>query len=280
MKKMFKVFALALLIIFAFTACPDNGGGGHTHNWSVWATTTSANCTAAGLQTRTCSESDCPTPTQTQPIAILGHNWNWGSYSSGTGARSCQRGGCSVTAGIGDTGQGGGVIFYASSFTFYQTAIDTTGVTRYYLEAAPRNIAGTHMWAASNGLIPGLSQDNTEETDWAIGRGLKNTLIINAETYSTPAANATRTGSHGNGTRTDWFLPSRHELNELYIRRAVVNTSSVVLGGSVLETGMGIFWSSSQNHSLSARARNFNDGDLYGTSKNDDRFNVRAVRAF
>jgi len=40
---------------------------------------------------------------------------------------------------LGDTGPGGGKIFYVnpSGFTLYRTATDATGITAHYLEAAP-----------------------------------------------------------------------------------------------------------------------------------------------
>ena len=55
------------------------------------------------------------------------HDWNWATYVSGDGPnggiRKCQRGnGCTATAGVGDTGPGGVVIFQGSDLgAWYQS---------------------------------------------------------------------------------------------------------------------------------------------------------------
>jgi hypothetical protein len=70
------------------------------------------------------------------------------------------------------------------------------------------------------------------------------------------------------GGKSDWFLPSKDELNALHEQRATV-------GGF----GSGHYWSSSQYAANSAWAQNFTHGSQYGNSKNGA-FGVRPVRAF
>jgi len=187
---------------------------------------------------------------------------------------------------IGQTGPGGGIIFYVADglsgrptgFTVhgYGTAGDEgyfASYTAYYLEAAPENITGNQQWASISDLIPGLSQNSSDQTDWVIGRGRMNTAIIIARgknhstPYTTPAASACavlRTGD-----KDDWFLPSRNELNVLAQIRGqhgIPNT--------------GLFWSSSQTNSSYAWSQDFStgyQGNYYGKNRN---YSVRAVRAF
>jgi len=209
----------------------------------------------------------CPETRQIDPTSAIGHIWNWDTHIAGSGLRECQYPGCTVTAGIGDIGQRGGIIFYANEegFTFFQNATDTTGVTRHYLEASPADL-GNFQWASLQQLIPGLSQNGGDQTDWAIGRGMKNTEIIIAHgianSYTTNAATAAR------GLGADWFLPSRDELNEIFQNRAVVGN-----------LGTSWFWSSSQDDAHFAWDQNFAGGGQNVASKRHFGA-VRAVRAF
>ena len=227
----------------------------------------------------------------------LGHDWNatQETVSEGVQAKTCKRVGCTEKTAfafsykIGNTGPGGGIIFFVADgvgnlagadgalgtgtakttpgFTFFQNASDSVGVTRYYLEVATTTIA-SQQWASANHLIPGLSQNSTDDTDWAIGRGMKNTEIIIAHgvatvpSYITQVATSARTG-------TDWFLPSKNELNELASRRNHANIN--ITSGS--------FWSSSQYDSSTAWSQYFGSGGQDGGGKvgNDD---VHAIRAF
>jgi len=177
----------------------------------------------------------------------------------------------------GDTVPGGGRVFYRDNAGFtVQGYSDGAGptdylnfatYTAYYLEAATTNTAGSQYWASAQHLIPNLSQNSTDQTDWVIGRGRLNTALIiahgNANTYTTPAASACAALGAG------WFLPSRNELNELYMQRALFSMTTDIL------------WSSSQFNIANAWHQRFNiglqgaDGGKYTTSPS-----VRAIRAF
>ena len=73
----------------------------------------------------------------------------------------------------------------------------------------------------------------------------------------------------GGTTYGDWYLPSKHELNLLYLQKTVV-------GGF---NNMGFYWSSSEFASLFAWYQDFYDG-YQGYNIKDYTFYVRAVRAF
>ncbi|MCL2762991.1 MAG: hypothetical protein FWD36_07300 [Treponema sp.] len=169
----------------------------------------------------------------------------------------------SVPHEIGATGPGGGIIFYYDPTGFTMT---DTGETCHYLEAAPVDMATMRAWASS-----GFTATNIPGTETAIGTGRRNTALILATDPGAPAARACRNYSH-NG-KSDWFLPSSDELNQLYLNRSAV--------GNML--GIGWFWWSSSQVSPyynSAWGQNFGEGGyLYiGAKLNDN--NVRPVRAF
>ena len=158
---------------------------------------------------------------------------------------------------IGDTGPGGGIIFYRNPDSFTMT---DTGETAHYLEAAPVN-QGNLAWASANFTATDISGTETD-----IGTGRKNTVLILAVDSNAPAALACN--NYTNNGMNDWFLPSRDELNELYRQKNHLGISS------------GYFWSSSQSFSNGARYQYFDYGDRSDNLKYVDTFNVRAIRAF
>jgi hypothetical protein len=256
------------------------------HAYGAWDTT--ATCTAAGTETRTCTRNCGETgDTDTRPVGALGHlvnSWDWTTYNSSAGRGvSCTRTGC--TGGglpvIGDTGPGGGIIFYVAPTTGYTVegygnsgdAGYFASYTAYYLEAAPNDISGNPLWASRNSdLIPGLSQNQNDETDRAIGRGRMNTEIIIAHGidngYTTPAASACAV------LGTDWFLPSLNELYELY---KLYQTNGK---GSYGNLTPNMYWSSSQYNTSQAWFHNFIINVNNYFVKDNSTYYVRAVRAF
>jgi hypothetical protein len=249
---------------------------GHEGLNAIPATCTTEGNTGTGICIRTgCGQTLTGTVTP-----ALGHDH---SIIAGSGSLVCRRIGCNHQYAIGDTGPAGGIIFYvADGQEGRQTSITVGGLagsfntyTAYYLEAYPSDIDGTRRWVESpnhNDLIPGLSQNVTDQTDWVIGRGRMNTAIIIArgisEGYETQAATAC--AALGDG----WFLPSRNELNELYKLYAANGKNNY----GNLTTDW--YWSSSQaSHSLPHR-QNFSDGTQNSSNSKPAQLNVRAVRAF
>jgi hypothetical protein len=72
------------------------------------------------------------------------------------------------------------------------------------------------------------------------------------------------------GGYSDWFLPSKDELNLVY-----VNLKLYALGGFT----DGYYWSSSEDSADFALYQRFSSGNQSGTGKYST-FRVRAVRAF
>ncbi len=125
----------------------------------------------------------------------------------------------------GDTGPGGGIVFYVAATPF--ACGPTLASTCTYLEAAPSGWSvtlasgcqrrGTSIidplcpWSGNS--IDFSETDTVSGTDTAIGTGYANTVAIIGGSTSGIAANASQ--AYRGGGKTDWYLPSRDELNEL-----------------------------------------------------------------
>ena len=311
MKKTVFFYLLVIILAFSINGCRNKTTPCAHPSWGAWIY--SANiCTTSGTRTRTCS--NCP-EIQIEYISALGHDHSIFISTTATCTVSgnttyqcsrcdhinikpeaafghdhfesliCKRDNCTHQYSLGDTGPGGGRIFYVADgvggrypFTLFMHATDTLGITAHYLEVAPAHFPPTFAWASGTGwntLIPNLSQNSTDETDWAIGRGKKNTAIIIAHgsnsnpAYSTPAATAcVEYAVSGFETfKGDWFLPSRNELHQLFINR-------VAVGGTFQ-----VYLSSSQSSANHAWRQNLNSGAQVFDSKNVSAF-ARAIRAF
>jgi hypothetical protein len=104
-------------------------------------------------------------------------------------------------------------------------------------------------------------------TTTAIGTGQENTTAIVLQSGCTSGA-AWLCNHLTEGGYTDWYLPSKDELNKLYLNR-------VAIGGFVSL----YYWSSSEYAANSVWYQNFNNGYQYSLIKGFPR-RVRAVRAF
>lgn len=147
---------------------------------------------------------------------------------------------------IGDTGPAGGKVFYVTDGGLHG------------LEAAPADLTAA-VWGCFGAAI---FADGT-----AVGTGERNTaaIVFGCSTAGTAAKIVYAYALNG---YTDWFLPSKDELNLLYAQKAVV-------GGFVSN----YYWSSSQINSVNAWIQYFPSGSQNGLSK-DHTDGVRAVRAF
>jgi hypothetical protein len=148
---------------------------------------------------------------------------------------------------IGDTGPAGGKVFY----------ITDTG--RHGLEAAPVDQSSGIEWGCYGTVVGGTSE--------AIGTGNDNTVAINAQCGTGTAASIA--ASYSLNGFSDWYLPSKDELNLLYAQKTVV-------GGFA----SGYYWSSTEDGSSAAWVQGFFNGLQYDYLKNDASIRVRAVRAF
>ena len=210
--------------------------------------------------------------------------------TSTTVALACAQGGA-CTVGV-DTGPGGGIVFYYSAVAFISAGSDC-GSNCHYLEAATNT--GSSPWTdvARTWATNVNSYNRTEVAGadgTAIGTGYQNTLDIVALTGNMAATSAAvEAHAYQGGGKTDWFLPSKEELNELckYSRNQTTGiTSEICTSGEIRSDffphfGM-TYWSSSEASSIRSWAQDF----MYGHQsynfggKTDLAFAVRPVRAF
>jgi hypothetical protein len=101
----------------------------------------------------------------------------------------------------------------------------------------------------------------------AIGTGNQNTIAIEAG-CTTPGTAADICANLTLGGYSDWYLPSKDELNEMYLNKGIIGGFS-----------SGYYWSSTEKNSTTAWMQVFYGGTQYSSAKSNG-FNARAVRAF
>ena len=179
-------------------------------------------------------------------------------------------GGGGTTYNIGDTGPGGGIVFYynATGFTVYQDKDDTVGITCNYLEVAPEDL-GPVTWASFASSVTGLAEDT-------IGSGKANTDII-ITAYPKPVDNASNNAAwacvdyRGPENKDDWFFPNLGELEQVYLNLVKDKTGHGFLSG---------YWASyCDADPEDAKGLFFNTGFTFGGGK-DYSYTVRPIRAF
>ena len=145
---------------------------------------------------------------------------------------------------------------YEGDIIFY---IDGTG--EHGLACAPSD--------QSTGIVWYSSYVTTSATGTAVGTGQTNTNAIvgtiGAGSYAAQLCNDLDLNGH-----TDWFFPSKDELNLLYI-----NLHQAGLGNF----GGTVYWSSSETGSAPAWRQNFSTGTQFTYDKPNTAY-IRAIRAF
>ena len=154
---------------------------------------------------------------------------------------------------IGDTHQGG-VVFY----------LDGNGGG---LIAAPSDQSSA-TWGCYGTIISGA--DGT-----AIGTGNQNTIDIEAD-CTTAGTAADICANLTLGGYSDWFLPSKDELNKMYDN---IGPGDELGLGNVGNFSDNVYWSSTEVDSSVAWLQSFSNGFQFYPSKNFTN-DVRAVRAF
>jgi hypothetical protein len=215
---------------------------------------------------------------------------------------------------VGNTGPGGGIVFYVSADPFTSTGSDCN-TTCKYLEAAPADQSTGIVWATTaafcylNASNEGASdcqansiyslaagQDASRIASRAIGKGMANTNQIYARVSNGGGAGGASTSTYAagiayayaNSGKIDWHLPSLGELNELckYARTQTTgNTATACAVTGPLRTSFSAadYWSSSELIPSFAQYQKFGSGITDVDPKNatvNGPFYVRPVRAF
>lgn len=164
---------------------------------------------------------------------------------------------------VGDTGPGGGIIFFVDRHDEY------SGFT--YLEVAPVSTQVQRTWAPSSPVnYQSVAVSGADSK--ALGAGYQNTLDIVAQGHTDTATSAAKyCDALTSGGKSDWYLPSISELVMFY---NVVHFGLGVGGFSSV-----VYWSSSEVDADNAHILNFNNGSPYFDGKFAD-FYVRPVRKF
>jgi hypothetical protein len=164
---------------------------------------------------------------------------------------------------IGDSYGGGIVAYIYQSGDPGYVANETHG-----LIAATADLSSPIQWTTPSYQSTTVPGGATSTTD-----GLANSNAIVAQTGA-PAANTYAAGlcraysATGDGGLNDWYLPSKDELNKLYLNKTVVGGFANLY-----------YWSSTELNNYYAWIQNFTNGNQIANDK-DYPNRVRAVRAF
>jgi len=160
-----------------------------------------------------------------------------------------------ISYNIGDIGPAKGIIFY-------DKGVFSNGWR--YLEAYPVETESAVQWGAYKHDVPG--------TESEIGSGKRNTELILEKIREVGGARqaAQLCASLEFNGFSDWFLPSKDELDMMY-----KNMKQINLGNFIKDK----YWSSTQYTNDMAWNLKFNNGK-FDKSHKDQKCNVRAIRAF
>ena len=167
---------------------------------------------------------------------------------------------------IGDFYQGGVVFHLFVEGEIGYVAGETHGliVTVYNQSSGIQWSNGTNVTTGATGIAVGTGSANTD-------------AIITEQGAPETSYAAGLARAYTGGGYTDWYLPSKDELDKMYLNRATINTTAAANSGSNFSTNS--YWSSTEYDTSNAWRRSFNfDNRNYvpklATSS------VRAVRAF
>ncbi len=171
---------------------------------------------------------------------------------------------CSASHYVGEL-YGGGVVFW----------VDNTG--QHGLIASMIDLNTAHAWSNVSSTLIGV----TAQSDW---NGTGNTSAIILQSGHTGSAaklcDDYTNADYGTGIYSDWYLPSRGELNHLWnnlyeVQKALDNDGN----GSTTTISKTSYWASSEYNSSSAFHFNFLNGNTGFNGKVSSVY-IRAVRAF
>ena len=176
--------------------------------------------------------------------------------------KTCATGGTCL---VGSIGPGGGTVFYVATAGFNEVGA-ACSPSCHFLEAAPTT--GTNAWFEYAAYIWSGIKTKNGHTGTAIGTGLANTQAMVSQDSVTGRAGTNASAYRGPSNLSDWFLPSKDELNQLYLARSAF--------GSVAD----FYWSSSEDSASNAWLQYFNHREQSIYSKVDEAIYVWPIRAF
>jgi hypothetical protein len=150
---------------------------------------------------------------------------------------------------------GGGIVFYVWDGGAHGLIAATAD-----LGSKKWGTDGTLIYSIRDGI--GAGKYNTER----IIQNIKSTDIGYTSDYTQYAAYVCAT--YKGGDFADWYLPSKYELNLLYLQKTVVGGFS------------GYYWTSSEYASRDVTHQNFTDGNNSGGMTKSLTRNVRPIRSF
>ena len=135
--------------------------------------------------------------------------------STAASSPPCSEGGVCI---VGDTGPGGGIVFYVHDSGAFACG-SSMELTCSYLEAAPTS--GIDAWTDVLLTFSGTT-DQWLSSNSALGHGYKNTTDFVAQNETANRAITNARAFRGPNNLSDWFLPSERELEYLYARMDLV----------------------------------------------------------
>jgi len=174
--------------------------------------------------------------------------------AGGTASWSTTSSGSSGTHTIGEV-YGGGIVFYVWDDGAHGLIAATAD-----LGSKKWGTDGTLIYSIRDGI--GAGKYNTER----IIQNIKSSDIGYTSDYTQYAAYVCATYKGGNFA--DWYLPSKYELNLLYLQKTVVGGFS------------GYYWTSSEYASRDVTHQDFTSGDNSGGMTKSLTRNVRPIRSF
>jgi hypothetical protein len=187
---------------------------------------------------------------------------------------------------VGDIGPGGGIVFFVS-----EQNINCATPGCRYLEVSPPEAEVHRMWVNLDGIPVSV------EVDGAVGAGLgtgqQNSLDISRHEGATAENSAAVYAlNYTHGGKSDWFLPSKYEMNELckFAHFQPTGDPSVLCKMTAnIRDGFhaDMYWSSSEDIGIGATypylnnawSVDMNAGIPKSQTKNYE-YRVRPIRAF
>lgn len=153
---------------------------------------------------------------------------------------------------VGDKGPAGGTIVLAAMTSF--PCGNNMKSWCNYLEVSPQDAETQLPWAETSFVaqeVPGANGS-------AIGTGWQNTMDIIAQGNSDPTKSAPAYAeAYEFGGMTDWFLPSKDELYEVYEQRIVIAASAGINYWSSSDFDLNTSWATAFSTGYQTRGMKF-----------------------